>query len=500
MKTSHYKTSVKFIDRYCKKIDPSSMLSDIDNLIKEYTIVNISNKHKIISNFIKYEIVGWVERLKRSKQKPIGSLLYFQELYGEKCGSMVFESANKNKRNKKKETHFKSVDHLLSQKCMVILSKKFSKNIIDNLDTLIKVYDKKFLINNKYCMLKTLIENDVSEISWIVLFERSKHLKNDACSLDGLVLKYGETIGKRLFKKRGIAVAVTKESYTKTHTEEEWKELCEKKKSNLGEIGYIEKYGEIEGRKKWNEYLNKWNVGIQRRKESGLWKNGLTLEEFQSKWGIEEGYRRWKKRIDDRKKTLSLVGYIEKYGKNEGAIKWDSLCKSNDKTSYKSFITRYGEDEGRLRYIRMVEKILKYQKESITYSKISQELFSQIEKYLDNKGIIKYALNGGEQYFFINEEFCKGTSVDFKYGNVIIEFYGDYWHANPLYYLEEEIVPVRGGVKLAKDMWEYDKKRVDWLTTKGYSVMVVWETDYNTNKQSTVENCINFINKNYERT
>jgi hypothetical protein len=500
MKTSHYKTTQQFIDRYYIGIDTSVISPDIDNLIKEYTISQISNKQKIIQNFLKYKIVGWVEKIKLSKQNKIGSLSYFQTLYGSVIGQVLFDESNRKRKTRKKETHFKSVEHLLSQKCMMVLGGKFSKNIINNLGILIKSHDKKFLINNKYCMLKTLIENDVSEVSWDILFERSKHLKNDACSLDGLILKYGEVCGKRLFAERGILVAVTKESYTKNHTEQDWIELCEKKKSNLGESGYIEKYGDVEGKKKWEEYLVKWKTGIQRRKNSGIWKNGLTLEEFQNKWGIEEGHRRWKKRIDDRKKTLSLVGYIEKYGKIDGVLKWDMLCKSNNKTSYESFVTRYGEEEGRTRYIRMAEKILKYQKESITYSKISQELFNQIEKYLDNKSMIKYALNGGEQYFFINEEFCKGTSVDFKYGNAIIEFYGDYWHGNPLYYSEEELVPVRGGAKPAKDIWEYDRKRIDWITSKGYSVMVVWETDYNTNKESITQDCINFINKYYERT
>lgn len=268
MKLSHYKSSQKFIDRYCNGMDASSILPEINELIKEYTISQISNKQKIISNFIKYKIVNWVEKLKLSKLDTIGCLSYFQTLYGNQVGQIVFNDSNKNRKNKKKETHFKSVEHLLAQKSMVTLGEKFSKNIIDNLNVLIKLYNKKFLINNKYYMLKTLIENDVSEISWDILFDRSKHLKNDACSLDGLILKYGEVVGRKLFKERRIAAAVTKESYTKTHTEKEWNTLCEKKKSNLGESGYIKKYGDVEGKKKWEEYLNKWNAGIQKKKRN----------------------------------------------------------------------------------------------------------------------------------------------------------------------------------------------------------------------------------------
>jgi G:T-mismatch repair DNA endonuclease (very short patch repair protein) len=499
MKQSYYKSADSFVRRYCGISPNAAAIDEINTLIKKYTISQISNKQTIIQNFLKCGIANWCDRLISSKSEHIGSLPYFIKLYGDEFGKTIFDVSNINRRNKVRETHFRSVDQLLSQKPIRELSESFSDNIRTNLARLIPLYDKNVLINRKLCMLRTLIENDVSEVPWDILFERSKNLKNDACSLEGLILKYGESVGRKLFSVRGEAVAVTKESYTKNHTEAEWLELCERKKSNLGESGYIEKFGEVEGRRRWNEYLANWNVGIQKRKASGIWKNGLTLEEFQNKWGMEEGYARWRRRIDDRKKTLSLVGYIQKYGKIDGALKWEMYCKSNNKTSYESFINRYGQDEGTRRYIRMAEKILKYQSESVTYSKVSQELFNNIEPHLDNKSEIKYALHGGEQYFFINEEFCQGASVDFKYGNVIIEFYGDYWHGNPRYYSANEIVPVRGGPKLAKDIWEYDTKRIDWLTKKGYIVLIIWEADYASNKDIVTQNCINFILNNYER-
>jgi hypothetical protein len=456
MKTSHYKTTQQFIDRYCIGIDTSVISPDIDNLIKEYTISQISNKQKIIQNFLKYKIVGWVEKIKLSKQNKIGSLSYFQTLYGSVIGQVLFDESNRKRKTRKKETHFKSVEHLLSQKCMMVLGGKFSKNIINNLDILIKLHDKKFLINNKYCMLKTLIENDVSEVSWDILFERSKHLKNDACSLDGLILKYGEVCGKRLFAERGILVAVTKESYTKTHTEEEWNKLCEKKKSNLGESGYIKKYGDDEGKKKWEEYLTKWNAGIQKRKNSGIWKNGLTLTEMQEKYGIENGYNRWKNRIDARKYTLSLNRFIERFGKEDGIIQ----------------------------YYCYVDKMVSNCRKLGGFSKISQKLFDEIYNKLDkNKQMMcKYYTKSGEEKFYITE--VNGLAmmfVDFKCGNAIIEFDGDYWHSTQATQSRDKI-----------------KQKI--LEDRGYRVFRVKEREYNTNKESITQDCINFINKYYERT
>lgn len=456
MKLSHYKSSQKFIDRYCNGMDASSILPEINELIKEYTISQISNKQKIISNFIKYKIVNWVEKLKLSKLDTIGCLSYFQTLYGNQVGQIVFNDSNKNRKNKKKETHFKSVEHLLAQKSMVTLGEKFSKNIIDNLNVLIKLYNKKFLINNKYCMLKTLIENDVSEISWDILFDRSKHLKNDACSLDGLILKYGEVVGRKLFKERRIAAAVTKESYTKTHTEKEWNTLCEKKKSNLGESGYIKKYGDVEGKKKWEEYLNKWNAGIQKRKETGAWKNGLTLTEMQEKYGIENGYNRWKNRIDARKYTLSLNGFIERFGKEDGIIQ----------------------------YYCYVDKMVSNCRKLGGFSKISQKLFDEIYNKLDRNRqmVCKYYTKSGEEKFYITEvDGLTMMFVDFKCGNAIIEFDGDYWHSTQATQSRDKI-----------------KQKI--LEDRGYRVFRVKEREYNANKEITTQDCINFINKHYERT
>lgn len=356
-----------------------------------------------------------------------------------------------------KETHFRSVDQLLSQKPIRELSESFSDNIRTNLARLIPLYDKNVLINRKLCMLRTLIENDVSEVPWDILFERSKNLKNDACSLEGLILKYGESVGRKLFSVRGEAVAVTKESYTKNHTEAEWLELCERKKSNLGESGYIEKFGEVEGRCRWNEYLAKWTVGIQKRKASGIWKNGLTLEEFQNKWGMEEGYNRWKSRINQRTHTLSLEGFVDRFGQEIGTEEY---------------------------YAHVDKMVCNCRKRAGGYSKISQQLFDSIYEQLPIKlkSHVKYFTRGGEEKFYINESDTdmRIMFIDFKCGNAIIEFDGDYWHSFP-------------------ETIKRDKIKNHILESRGYALLRIREADYTSNKEAVTQNCINFILNNYER-
>lgn len=55
----------------------------------------------------------------------------------------------------------------------------------------------------------------------------------------------------------------------------------------------------------------------------------------------------------------------------------------------------------------------------------------------------------------------------------IIEVYGDYWHCNPTMFEAEFYHPHLKITALEK--WRIDKERVDYLTSLGYTVTIVWE-------------------------
>ncbi len=62
--------------------------------------------------------------------------------------------------------------------------------------------------------------------------------------------------------------------------------------------------------------------------------------------------------------------------------------------------------------------------------------------------------------------------------NLIVEVYGDYWHANPEIFKAEDIIryPGQNFIK-AKDIWNKDKKRENYLRAKGYDFKIIWERD-----------------------
>ena len=61
--------------------------------------------------------------------------------------------------------------------------------------------------------------------------------------------------------------------------------------------------------------------------------------------------------------------------------------------------------------------------------------------------------------------------------NLIIEYNGDYWHCNPKKY--ESNYYHKYKKKTAKEIWEYDKNKIDLLIEKGYNYEIIWESDFN---------------------
>jgi G:T-mismatch repair DNA endonuclease (very short patch repair protein) len=59
--------------------------------------------------------------------------------------------------------------------------------------------------------------------------------------------------------------------------------------------------------------------------------------------------------------------------------------------------------------------------------------------------------------------------------NLVIEYNGDYWHCNPKKYGPDYFNQKKQ--KTAKELWEYDKNKIDLIREKGYNLEIVWESD-----------------------
>jgi hypothetical protein len=186
-----------------------------------------------------------------------------------------------------------------------------------------------------------------------------------------------------------------------------------------------------------------------------------TLEEYQKKYGIDDGYKRFYKRIDGIKKNnaknkfpCTLENFIKRYGIEDGTKKYKDRCNKISYTSSKDFfIEKYGEVEG-----------CKIWKNKYKLNKVSKK--SKVIRDILNK--LKYP--------FISEKEINGKFVDYfiEDFNIVIEYFGDYWHGNPKRY--ESSYYISQLKMTASDIWMKDKNRLDLIKEEVNSIIVIWES------------------------
>lgn len=117
-------------------------------------------------------------------------------------------------------------------------------------------------------------------------------------------------------------------------------------------------------------------------------------------------------------------------------------------------------------------------------SKIQQIFFNELLKVLPGC-IDNYVIHIDKNWFYPD------VTIDGGRNGILIEFLGDYWHANPKKYKENDII--HHGIT-AKKIWEKDEKRFKKLSDKGYRIIKIWESDYKKNKQDIIHDLDMFLN------
>ena len=116
---------------------------------------------------------------------------------------------------------------------------------------------------------------------------------------------------------------------------------------------------------------------------------------------------------------------------------------------------------------------------NVNISKPEQKLVNALRKHLD-----------------VGQQLKIGSfSYDIFYKNKIIEFNGDYWHANPELYLFEDYVGniIDNKPTQAYEIWSRDERKKQLAEEHGYEVMIVWESDYSVFPRAIVEKCLKFL-------
>lgn len=186
-----------------------------------------------------------------------------------------------------------------------------------------------------------------------------------------------------------------------------------------------------------------------------------TLEYYLSR-GFDEDTA--KQMLAERQRTFTLEKCISKYGEEEGLKIFTERQQQWHKNLRKSF-----EQDGDGRSCK---------------SKLEIELVNTLCKCLNIEVPKKQKYISSPSNHF---------AYDFCYKNKIIEFNGDYWHCNPILYKSDYYHKV---MKItAKEIWEKDEIKIQLAKDKGYDVLVVWESEYNLNKEYVIEKCLRFLNE-----
>lgn len=231
------------------------------------------------------------------------------------------------------------------------------------------------------------------------------------------------------------------------------------------------KYGDVEGSKRWESYLK-----IQAETNSFEYKNkkyNMTADEF----------NRY-----NQSRACTLSNFILRYGDIDGAKKWDEYVKRQSyTTTLEYFVETYGFEAGTEKYNNFIDKRPLFATDNqlaktFIKSKMEIELFDAI-KHL---GVVADVRINDERYY---APFDMGVPEQFK----LIEFYGDYWHMNPMFYHETYVHPVIGIT--AKHKWALDCNKRKIAKEKGYDTLVIWEHEWLTSKEAVILKVKDFLNE-----
>ena len=267
-----------------------------------------------------------------------------------------------------------------------------------------------------------------------------------------------------------------------------------KSKTSITKYSCFLKYGKEEGTKRWNSYCEKQRYTCSKEyfgmsdEEFELFNKSRAVTEINliKKYGKEEGTKRWNSYCEKQRYTCSKEYFVEKYGSENGTKKFENFSKTRPQT-LESYIYRLGFEEGKNQFYSFIQN-----KVSQFYSKISSELFFELDKHIKYKTYFqpksrefgKMDIETGKYYFydFVIEEI-----------KLCIEFNGDIFHANPKFFTENETPnPFEKDLK-SVDIWKKDEKKKSILEKYGFKIVYVWESDYLENKDKIIKECLKII-------
>jgi len=248
----------------------------------------------------------------------------------------------------------------------------------------------------------------------------------------------------------------------KGYSEEEAKKIISESQHTFSLQKCKNKHGESEGTKIWQNRQTKWlnslfNKSTEEIQATNISK-GKTYEQMIQKHGLEKA---------DQIRESKIITY-------------DKMC------------AKYGEEKADKWLENRLIHIVAINPKKV--SKISLELFNEIMTYpFKDKQYIMY----GDNEMCIKNPDKKFYLFDFAVNSdktkKVIEFHGDFIHANPKTYLPTWFHPLKKIT--AQEIWRDDKLKQKKVEDHGFECIVIWESEFKANKIKTIHKCLQFLNE-----
>jgi len=173
-----------------------------------------------------------------------------------------------------------------------------------------------------------------------------------------------------------------------------------------------------------------------------------------------------KLKIAAHQRTFTKQKLILKYGEMEGLRKWtERQEKWKDKIYNKNRCISHGTS---IASLDLFESIVMKIGTGHTF------LYDKDEKFIhDGDRPYKY------DFTFVEKK-------------KIIEFNGTYWHCDPRKYNSDYYHSVKK--MTAQQIWDFDKYKIALAEKYGYSVLTVWENEFDTDPLDTLKKCLDYLN------
>lgn len=257
-------------------------------------------------------------------------------------------------------------------------------------------------------------------------------------------------------------------------------------KKHFIELGFSEEEAEKEVKKRSKSREEKMKVYRENAKITGKYKmyTPVCIEYYINKGFSEDDA---KNELKKRQATNTIESYIKRYGEIEGPIKFQERNKNWSKKMEDDYhsgkYTRDPHQHGNQTHCSS----------SNPEKELSLIIFDELKKQLDNFIYLSTVTGNYNQWFIFDNGRYYFFDIVFISSGVkkIIEFNEDYWHMNPEIYTFDSYNNSK--MMTAQEIWDEFDKKIKIANQRGFDTYIVWESDWNKNKDEVIKNCINFL-------